>query len=262
MSAAESLPIAQTPQQPQTSRQFLCNLRDFANNNPGFRNGSIDEIELRVCEGERVEDSEDAQNHIQIAYEYVARRYRFHPDSGQRTITSFELSLIATYEGIALPPHIAVDAYGLADPVEAVEEAGMCTLDRKLTFSVSTSNRVLSACESYTYTDEKGDVVNSVCTCNEQNSVLFSEGVDEDDEGGDAAQYSPYLLEQSRIEHEALDLQTPEEAIELWSTLESLEPTLDEQDDQENLRMANFIFMGMKKALAQQLGVSVERDHP
>ena len=112
MTASESLPAAQEQQGSFTSRQFLHDLRDFANNNPAFRNGTADEIELKFCEGERVEDSDDSRNHIQMAYEYVARRYRFHPDSRQRTITAFELSLIATYDSIELPPHIAVDATG------------------------------------------------------------------------------------------------------------------------------------------------------
>jgi hypothetical protein len=250
MTTQESRPAVQ---EQLTSRQFLRDLAAFANNNPAFRTGIVDEIELKICEGERVEDSEDAQGHVQLGYEYTARRYRFHPDSGQRTITAFELSLVATQDSIALPPHIAVGAYGLEDPEEAVEAAGLCTLHRKLMFSISTAQRTLATCESYTYIDAEEDIVNSVCSCEEQSTRSVLVDIDEDDD--EDLTTVPYLSQSSRIEHEALDPQTPEEAIELWTALENLEPFLVEPDDQENLRMANFIFVGMKKTMARQLGV-------
>ncbi|HET8709348.1 MAG TPA: hypothetical protein VFL85_03645 [Candidatus Saccharimonadales bacterium] len=216
-------------------RQLLRELRTFANNNSGFRRGQLDALEISAEEGERVEDAENPLDHVQQKYGFAATRVRL-PALEQRPITAYVLTLTSTLGNIALPAHIALEAYGV-HPDEVDCGTGY-SLQRRMTLTISTSERYVQSCESYSYLDADDDVLTYNCTC---------EGAVNGGAYDDAEEEFP----------EAIRVQTAEEAAALWTDLDDL--VYDDADhaaaEDRDLEMAFTVFYGLQAALARQLGV-------
>lgn len=258
MQVAESMPTTHGGDAV-TAKHLVTALRQFAHNNPRFRRGEIDEIELEVMEGERLEDASSPQNHVQLTYGYTARRFRDPSEPRSRTV--FEVYAQAKQDCITLPPHIAKDAYGIDDVEEAVKLAGPSILQRTLSFTISTGERTLNTCESYTYIDEDGDVVNSVCSCTEDSSkpIVLRIGEDADDESdedcedeGKVALLPKFVSPLSMPE--SINIESPEQAVALWA-IDDIDPFTTETDETKNIVMVFSVFESMKKVLREQLGI-------
>ena len=238
-----------------SERDLIREFRAFANNNPSFRRGVIDEIELHYAEGERVEDADDATEHVSIMYEYIARRMRF--PYMERTLVSFEIAAVAIHERVELPDFIACQVYNVEEGyIIDEEEPEQVDVEHRLSFTISTMNRSLDLCEGYTYKDQEGNVMSSVCSCDTtgQGHATMRYFSDEEYEEEESDSYQVPVI----ISHESVDFESPEEAVALWSALENLEPQVDasEQTSEQNRRMAMFVFESMKRAMAVQLGIN------
>jgi hypothetical protein len=264
----EYAPLADNIELPQrlSPRVLLQDMRAFAFNNPSFKNGMSDELFIEVAEGESQINDDKFDDYIRVGYKFEASRYHHLHDNATRAELRFQLSIIATRSYVALPAHIATDAYGIDDPEKAVENGGYGSREHRIDFMVSTFQRVLNVCENYRYLDEHGDTVAFTCTCEQglttseephADEELITED-DEDDEDDDETQEiddSPA----PRPVHEAIEFQNPVEAAELWNQLAAMEQNFTDEDlgiqEDQYLRQAYAAFTLLKRGLQRQLGL-------
>lgn len=255
----EELPERLTP------KQLLRDLRTFAYNNPSFRAGLTDGIEIYSGDSERCLTDNPAEEYATIGYQFLANRLR--SQAAARPELLFSVAVLATRHNIALPAHIAMDAYGTIDPATAVEQGGPSKLHRRLCYGISTFDRSVNFSESYAYYDADGLEISNKSLNNQDLYVAVERftvevGVnDEEDYAEDEAEVELVLPDQRHDDLETIPDITEEEAEQLWDQLLILEEENFTEDDRaaqadEYLRQAFSAFILFKRGLRQQLGLA------
>lgn len=250
--AAEFSPEQDVAQERFTTRKLLGELRELAGRNGSFRRGQIDRTGFTTTEGEIVEDTDEPEARVELEYEFSATRYR-HRD--RPAVTEYLFAAVATKEFIELPAPIAVREFDLP-PDEAIKAAGACTLKQALRFSVSNRSRALKSCESFACIDEFGDVISYACNCDDCESESFVDTSEESDsEDGDGV--IPDRLIHVPV-HERVKIMDIDEALLIWSGLESLGPNPRKKLEityDLNLKLAFATLRRAKQSLLEQAGV-------
>jgi hypothetical protein len=233
---------------------LLNELYSLANNNARFRRGVSDRVGFQVEEGDRVEDSEMPESTVKFAYTFSAVRYR-NPEFAPTT--RFEFSIVGRHENIELPGHIAEASMGLPAE-EAIRAGGFATLECELKFNISTYDRILNICESYTYLDEDGDMISYVSSSESKHEGLMYASESYEDEDFDmltTSQQFPHTQLRERLRHEPLVMTDAEEAQQLWSAVDSLNSAIESENEVPNQITAREVLSRIKQALLVQAGV-------
>lgn len=266
-----------------TTRGILKELGSLANRNIRFRENTISEFQFSVQETDaflhRVPDKYyDPQDEIDIegedtldlgsirvTYDFKAQRIMLM----NRFERCYSLTVMADNVGVDIPPHITQahqDLLGV-DPHDDLSDS---TFMRAMTFSIDTNGKYLMFCDSRTYVDFEGDVVNTVCNCSEndaQDPVYFRPILsDEDDErDSDSLSHEERLIQRPRdellyrMESEKVCLESPEEALREWinaSMIEPLDPVSDSIWHDRKLALAMGALNSLKRVLGELSGTS------
>lgn len=247
MSALEEYaPLNHSLQQERTlsSKSLLAEFRNFAFNNAAFRAGMIDLVQLRTIEGDELEVDAVPTDEVSVGYEFEATRLR-NWDRPKRSILSFSLTVIAIRDAIEVPAHIAMNAYGIDDPEEAVMEAGKGSVEHKKRFTIGNTARDLQVCESYQYADNEGDILARFCTC--EDDTCTSQDV--------------VLLDspESELPADAADMDKCDSVAAIWTTITDMEMAFGAQEEarqyDQNLLEAHHSLLLFKRGLQRQLGL-------
>lgn len=282
----------QEPNSPLVPREFLPtevhtaallrSLGEFATMHPRYKRGAIDQFNLKLGEvlrfdipesiingwskevsgesDEEVDTYRELSNDFSVTYDFSADRTQL--DAG-RILHQYEFSLTAEQENMPAPSYIAALEYPDLEPADAVNAIGPVLYRHKLSFRISTDDRTLSTCDSYTYIDWAGDEVTSVCGCTDHSAHDKEEvpviKVIADDESGEEVAVMQLLAfhEAARQQHEVIEVGDIDTALGMWLAAGSMSRVgvaLQEKAYDDNLLLAFGTLGALKRTLKEMTG--------
>lgn len=274
---------------------LLRELKNFANANRRFKNGTADSVMLVAVEGEKADDDalgffmeydepestewddeyEDDEDCAiiptsEFIYTFKAERIREFREEpwGKRPFAwlGFMLSVEAIQNDVYMPAHLAEGVIDLPAE-EAVREIGPIACRSEVRFSMNTLTKNFSLCESSTYLDLDGDPLCDIpCSCVEAD-VRYVQLEEPEEVDGQLVlpDASPQQIASSALIdkslHEASDYTDIDQAVGEWRDMQHIGERLDLEVRHSNVIRARRTLDNIQNVIWTQAGLTPAEQH-
>lgn len=210
--------MTSNPNQQSPVRKLEVEMRNLAAMDYQFRRGEADRTYFSVGFGDVVADQNEPFDRLEVDYKFSAVRFR---SNNTKAIVRYNFGVSLTSENSEPPLPVAVkfledSSDETVDPATAQEQVGLVTFEKSLNFTYWTDDKILFLCEMYQYKDEDDEPIVTCCAC-EDDSLHDEEGevVDYD---SDSSEVLDVLKENVRTQHEKVEYDDIESAVDYWRT--------------------------------------------